>query len=206
MRAAAAATWVADACDRLTDAKDELTELDAAAGDGDLGVTVAAGATEVAAALRALRPDAGVADVLRVAGAAFARGNPSSFAALVGGGLVAAARATADAVAFDPATVRALVATAASTIAERGGSAPGDRTVLDVLVPLGDALAASSPAPLAELVATASAGVNATTTMVPARGRAAWVGERGLGVPDGGATAVLRFLQALGSTRGEQAA
>lgn len=205
MRAVDAAAWVAAACDRLTDAKDELTELDAAAGDGDLGVTVAAGATGVAAAVRELGPDATVADVLRAAGAAFARGNPSSFAALVGGGLVAAARAAGDAATFDPPTVRAVLTAATSTIAERGGSAPGERTVLDVLVPLGDALAAS-PVPLAELVATASAGVDATTTMVPARGRAAWVGERGLGVPDGGATAVLRFLQALQSTRGEQAA
>ncbi|TDD71247.1 DAK2 domain-containing protein [Jiangella aurantiaca] len=204
MRAADTAAWIAAACDRMADAKDELTELDAAAGDGDLGVTVAAGAAGVAAAVRGVGPDADVAGVLRAAGAAFARGNPSSFAALVGGGLVAAARATGDAVAFDPATVRALVAAATSTIAERGGSAPGERTVLDVLVPLGDALAASPSVPLAELVATASAGVEATTTMVPARGRAAWVGERGLGVPDGGATAVLRFLQALQSTRSEQ--
>ncbi|SEE90661.1 DAK2 domain-containing protein [Jiangella alba] len=200
MRVDAATAWIAAACDRTADAKDELTELDAAAGDGDLGVTVAAGATEVAAALRALGPDAAVADVLRAAGAAFARGNPSSFAALVGGGLVAAARVTAEAATFDPATVRAIVTTATSTIAERGGSAPGDRTVLDVLVPLGEALTASPPASLAELVSTASAGVDATTTMVPARGRAAWVGERGLGVPDGGATAVLRFLQALESS------
>ncbi|WP_197682946.1 DAK2 domain-containing protein [Jiangella sp. DSM 45060] len=46
-------------------------------------------------------------------------------------------------------------------------------------------------------VAAARATADATTTMVPARGRAAWVGERGLGVPDGGATAVLRFPQAL---------
>src|SRR5699024_7312229 len=89
---------------------------------------------------------------------------------------------------------------AADKIAERGGAELGDRTVLDAVRPSIDALATASPGPasgLAAMVAAAREGVEATVTMPPAKGRAAWIGERGRGRPDAGATAYLRFLEAL---------
>ena len=47
------------------------------------------------------------------------------------------------------------------------------------------------------MVAAAAQGVDETANAIAQRGRASWVGERGVGHPDGGATAVLRFLEAL---------
>ncbi|WP_128598426.1 DAK2 domain-containing protein, partial [Paraburkholderia kirstenboschensis] len=64
---------------------DELRELDAALGDGDLGITVRAGSAAVVKALAALPDDASLSDVLLAAGKAFSTANPSTFAALVGG-------------------------------------------------------------------------------------------------------------------------
>jgi dihydroxyacetone kinase-like protein len=47
------------------------------------------------------------------------------------------------------------------------------------------------------MVAAAEDAVTATTGAQSQRGRAAWVGERTIGHPDGGATAYVRFLQAV---------
>ena len=75
----------------LAQSVDELRDLDAALGDGDLGITVGKGCDAVRAKLAELS-DPSPADVLRTAGAAFASANPSTLAALVGGGLLAAAK------------------------------------------------------------------------------------------------------------------
>ena len=120
-----------------------LTDLDAAIGDGDLGVTVGDGSLAAAAALSAVPPDATPAVVLRTVGMTLARANPSTFSALAMGALVAAAKDLGDEadVGFD-AGLRAARA-AADSIATRGKSAVGDKTVLDALVPSLDAAAAA---------------------------------------------------------------
>jgi dihydroxyacetone kinase-like protein len=64
---------------------DELRDLDAALGDGDLGITVSAGSAAVIKALEGLPEDATVADILLSAGKAFSTANPSTFAALIEG-------------------------------------------------------------------------------------------------------------------------
>jgi len=47
------------------------------------------------------------------------------------------------------------------------------------------------------MVAAARKGVEDTAAGVSRKGRAAWLGERTIGHPDPGATAYLRFLEAL---------
>ena len=138
---------------RVADARDELRDLDAAIGDGDLGVTVGDGSLAAAAALSAVPPDATPAVVLRTVGMTLARANPSTFSALAMGALVAAAKDLGDEadVGFD-AGLRAARA-AADSIATRGKSAVGDKTVLDALVPSLDAAAAAPDAPLPPAIA-----------------------------------------------------
>ena len=89
---------------------------------------------------------------------------------------------------------------AADTIAARGKSAVGDKTLLDALVPsldAAEAAVAGGAAALAAATAAARNGVAETAGLVSQRGRAAWIGERGRGHPDAGATVYLRFLEAL---------
>ena len=126
-----------------------------------------------------------------------ARANPSTFSALAMGALVAAAKELGDEadVGFD-AGLRAARA-AADSIATRGKSAVGDKTVLDALVPSIDAAAATPDAPLPAAIAAAREGVERTRELVSQRGRAAWVGERTAGHADGGATAWVRVLEAI---------
>lgn len=181
----------------LAQERDVLRDLDAAVGDGDLGITVDKGSQAIRAALSA-QPPATVGELLRASGAAFAKANPSTMAALVGAGLLAAAKAVTDELSWTPEVAERVGRAAMGRIAERGKAAIGDKTVLDALSPSLDALrdAAGGDA-LASMIAAATAGRDATTDQAGRRGRAAWVGDRGSGHPDPGATAYLLFLACL---------
>lgn len=185
---------------RLEDAREELRSLDAAIGDGDLGITVADGAVAVRAALAALPADCSVADLLKAAAKAFARANPSTMGALVSMALLAAAKAVGDAPDVDRGAAVSLARAAAASIAERGSAVLGDKTVLDSLLPSITALEdsdANGADTLDAMIAAAAQGVLSTTGLQSQRGRAAWVAERSIGHADGGAVAYLRLLEAL---------
>ena len=182
----------------LADSEDELRDLDAAVGDGDLGVTVKGGTSAARQAMRSLPESATPAEILRALAAAISSANPSSFAALVATALLAAARsvATSPSITQDDVVTMAQQATAA--VEKRGKSALGDKTVLDALIPSVRALEASaSDEGLAAMIAAARKGIDETTPNVSRRGRAAWLGERAQGHRDPGAVAYLRFLEAL---------
>lgn len=182
---------------------DELRDLDAALGDGDLGITVQSGSVAVVKALAALPAEATLNDTLLAAAKAFSTANPSTFAALVGGGLIAAAKTVNGKDALHRDDVLAIGQAVAGRIIERGKSQVGDKTVLDALVPSLDVLAASQGSAadtLDAMIAKAGEQVTATASMQSRKGRAAWVQERSIGHADPGATAYLRFLQALRQT------
>ncbi len=184
---------------RLAGARDELRALDAAIGDGDLGITVGDGAAAVQAALAAEEP-ATVAAVLRTAARAFAKANPSTMSALTAAGLLAAARELGEDETLDRRAAVRLLDTAAAAIAARGGAEPGDKTILDAVQPSLEALHAAPPGSreaLRAMIDAAQAGVDRTRASLSRRGRAAWVGERSAGHADGGATAYVRFLESL---------
>jgi dihydroxyacetone kinase-like protein len=182
---------------------DELRDLDAALGDGDLGITVTAGSRAVRAALAGLPDDATPAQLLKAAAGAFAKANPSTMAALVGG-QQRAAKEVGDAAELDRAGGLTVGRAAAESIAKRGKSQVGDKTVLDALVPSLDALA--DGAPLSAGISAARDGVESTRSLQSMRGRASWLGERSKGLQDPGATAYLRFLEGLDEAMTEEKA
>ncbi|MCU1408366.1 MAG: dhaL [Microbacteriaceae bacterium] len=179
---------------------DELRALDAAIGDGDLGITVSAGSTAAREAMNALDDTADVRAVLQTLAQAFSTANPSTFAALVGGGLLAAAKTVGGKTSLDRDDTAVILDAVAARISERGKSKLGDKTVLDALIPSIQTLrthAGTAPETLDAMVVTARQHVAATAALQSAKGRAAWVQERSIGQPDPGATAYLRFLEAL---------
>jgi len=181
-------------------AEKQLTELDARAGDGDLGISMARGA----AAIRELPEDA-----WRTPGHAFARMAEALRRAIAGssGPFYATALLRAAEVlgndAPSPADWTRVFAAAVDSIGELGGAKSGDRTMLDALKPASDAFTnavsagKSLPHAWAEAVAAAKAGTAATANMQPRLGRAAYLGDRVLGIPDAGASAVVVWMQAL---------
>lgn len=182
---------------RLGGHSEELRELDAALGDGDLGVTVSNGAVAVRKRLASLG-DTTPAKVIKTAGATFASANPSTLAALVGGGLLAAAKNLGDTATLDNAQALLAARAAAESIETRGKARLGDKTILDALLPSLDAAdAAPDGKRLAAAIEAAERGIEETAKQPSRRGRAAWLRERSAGQRDAGAVAYLRFLEAL---------
>lgn len=178
---------------------EELRELDAALGDGDLGITVGSGARAAHEAVSALPENAHPAALFAAVGSAFASANPSTFAALFGGGLVAASQTLRDVEHPGTADLGAAVRAAADRIMERGGAQPGDKTVVDALLPLADVLenaTGDDPASAASRAAEAvGSAVDDYADAVSQRGRAGWLGERSSGHRDPGSVALLRLVE-----------
>ena len=183
----------------LVGAERQLTDLDAAAGDGDLGLSMA----RAAEALRMLpdsawaTPPLALTQMATVLGRAMG-GSSGPFYATA---LMRAARGLPD----DPAPrdwAQAFAAAVAS-ITELGGAQSGDRTMVDALHPAAIAFGAALEAGAAPGVAwqravqAAQDGAAATARMYPRLGRAAYLGERVLGTPDAGAVAATVWLAAI---------
>ena len=178
-----------------------LTDLDSRAGDGDLGSSLARGAE----AMRALPASAWYtpSSALAATGQALRRTIGGSSGPFYACALVRAAQVLDGverptlaqwAEAFDGGV---------QALAELGGAQPGQRTMLDALRPAADALLAGAQAgtsptqAFAAAFAAARQGAEATARMLPAQGRASYLGERARGIPDGGAVAVACWLEAL---------
>lgn len=178
---------------------DELRDLDAALGDGDLGITVSLGAQAVIASLGDLPADALPSEIAKVCAKAFANANPSTMAALVAGALLAGSRVWDESTEISISDAGKFASAAAESIGKRGKSQLGDKTILDALIPAAEALSASAELTAAEAVdraiAEAEKGVIETRAMQSRRGRASWLQERSIGLQDPGATAMLRFLE-----------
>ena len=196
---------------------DELTELDRAIGDGDHGANLRRGFDAVAALapeLDALPPGqalqkAGMTLVMKVGGAS----GPLYGSLLMGIGksLTGAPTAgTPTAGTPSPSEVADALQAGVDMVRQRGKSDTGDKTMLDVLVPvceaLRDGLSQSLPAPgLLDGLSTAAArGLESTRALQARKGRASFLAERSVGHLDPGARSSQIIVDAVcASLRGE---
>jgi len=186
------------ALELVAKSEDELRALDSAVGDGDLGITVSRSAEAARKAIAALPPPAAPSEIIRTLATTIASANPSSFSALVATGLLAAARSVAGIDSLGVSDVVTMAQQAVPAIAKRGKADVGDKTMLDAIVPSVDALEANpADGALDAMIIAARRGIDETAGGVSRKGRAAWLGERSIGHADPGATAYLRFLEAL---------
>jgi phosphoenolpyruvate---glycerone phosphotransferase subunit DhaL len=188
-------------------ARDELCRLDAAAGDGDHGVTMALAARAVRQRL-ADSPNASPAElVTKVALAAGSVGG--AIGPIYASGLVAVAatlRRLEPAEAPSVAGLLACAEAALAAITTLGRAKPGDKTILEALDPavrsLREAdLAGTGVAEALEgAAAAAREGAASSASMVATLGRASRLGERSRGLADPGASSFALVLQALATT------
>lgn len=180
--------------------KDQLTELDSAIGDGDLGVTMTLGFRAIQDALKESQ-DLDLQGVLSKCGMAFADHAASTFGALMSTMFSRAGRAVKGLENIGAAEAAAMLRSAVEGVQQRGKAAPGDKTVLDAMIPASQAFdqAASSgqslPACLATALQAAQQGAEATIGMRSHAGRSGWLGERTVGVKDPGAAAFVIILE-----------
>lgn len=176
---------------------DELGRLDAVAGDGDHGLGMERGVRAAhRAANHATGQGAGVRTVLLCAADAWADQAGGTSGALWGAALRAGGGKLSDESAPTAQDILAAVTSAAAAVRERGGASPGDKTMLDALIPLRDAFAArlESGDDVATAWRTAAAAASAaaeqTAQMLPQAGRARNHARRSLGSPDPGAVSL----------------
>jgi dihydroxyacetone kinase len=179
----------------LEAAEQTLGDLDAKSGDGDLGASMVRGAE----AIRALGEDSysSPARLLSDLGNALRRAIAGSSGPFYATALLRAAAVLANKSEPSSQDWRAALEAGTAAIMELGGAKPGDRTMVDALAPAADAWKKSGS--FADAAKAADAGAKATSDMLPALGRASYLGKRALGHPDGGATAVAIWLGAIGA-------
>ncbi|GAB3596995.1 dihydroxyacetone kinase family protein [Microbacterium tumbae] len=203
---AAAAQEIVEALGRASAAIDReqqrLGDLDAVAGDGDHGIGMQRGirAAHHAAQLAA-RAGAGAGTVLRLAGDAWSDVGGGTSGALWGSGLRAAGDALGDEDGPDAAGIRAAVRAFADAVVSRGRAEPGDKTMVDAILPFAAALeGGAGEKPSAAWAAASEVAVRAaqdTADLVARRGRSHTHGDRSRGTPDPGAVSFALIVTAV---------
>lgn len=177
----------------------ELTQLDQAIGDGDHGINMTRGFDAIAQQRESLAAvpfnqalqKAGMTLVMKVGGAS---------GPLYGSLLMSMGKAMPE----TPASlseVTAAVAEGVAAVQKRGKSGPGEKTMLEVLVPVLQAMQAADgadlPGTLARLRTVADEGLESTRPMRATKGRASYLGERSIGHLDPGARSSALLVHAV---------
>lgn len=195
--------WLTEAEAQIKSRSDYLTQLDAAIGDGDHGTNMRRGFEAVGKALAGQGADTPPGQVLIVAGKTLVATVGGASGPLWGSALRRAGRSLGKAESFDGQALADALQAAVDGVVELGAAAPGDKTMVDALVPavaaLREALAADRPLPDAVAAAAQAAqeGAQATVPMCARKGRASYLGERSIGHQDPGATSAAVILGAL---------
>ncbi|WP_127500574.1 dihydroxyacetone kinase subunit DhaL [Actinoplanes solisilvae] len=178
-------------------------DLDSVVGDGDFGYSLARGFEKLLEGWDDLdRTDPGT--FLKRSGMTIASRIGGTSGPIWGTAFLRAGAAAGSATTLDGEQVVAMLRAAVEGIKARGQSDVGDKTLLDALVPLTDALESNltngtDEALRAAAVATREAA-DATAAMVAKRGRAAYTGERSRGSVDAGAMAVAVLVERISET------
>jgi len=193
---------IARAADALIAEGPRLNAMDQLVGDGDIGISLARGAGAVLGALPGLPLDDPAAS-LQALGAILQRSLGGTSGPLYAMALFRSAARLRDAPNDRAGAFRA----ACAGIGDLGGAGPGDRTMLDAMIPASESFAAAMDAgqtpaeALLGSVAAAESGARATAAMSPRKGRSSYLGDRALGHPDPGAEAVAVWLRAAAGIR-----
>ncbi|MET4242171.1 dihydroxyacetone kinase subunit DhaL [Bradyrhizobium sp. RT10b] len=160
---------------------DELTSLDQAIGDGDHGLNMKRGFEAVLATLPGLA-DKSLPEMLKSIGMTLVMKVGGASGPLVGTFFMELGKALPEL----PTRAEFVAATdmAINAVKARGRSEAGQKTLLDVLVPVQAVLAAGGDARAIALEAVQAA--DRTTPMLAIRGRASFLGERSIGHMDPG--------------------
>ncbi|MBC7270876.1 MAG: dihydroxyacetone kinase subunit L [Streptomyces sp.] len=177
---------------------DRLTALDSPIGDADHGSNLQRGFTAVVAAVEKEDPQTPGA-VLVLAGRQLISTVGGASGPLYGTLLRRTGKALGDDAEVDEARLAEALRAGVDAVMQLGGAAPGDKTMIDALVPAADALGGSFGAARTA----AEQGALATTPLQARKGRASYLGERSIGHQDPGATSAALLVAALAEAAGE---
>jgi dihydroxyacetone kinase-like protein len=173
----------------------ELTTLDQAIGDGDHGTNMKRGFEAVLGKLEAI---SALDEALKTIGKTLVMTVGGASGPLYGSFFLAAG----EALSHDkhlPEDLADVFGSGVKAVSARGRSQAGEKTMLDVLVPVLETLktAAGQPDLIARVRSTAVEAVERTAPMQATKGRASFLGARSVGHVDPGARSSSLLLQAV---------
>lgn len=182
--------------------KDELSALDQSIGDGDHGFNMARGFEAVRAKLSAA-PQSSVGDALKTTAMALISNVGGASGPLYGTLFLKMAGAVAGKTELDLAGFAAALKAGVEGVKERGKAVVGEKTMLDVLVPVTAFLEKEAAAgvngadALAKAAALAAERRDGTKDIIATKGRASYLGERSKGHIDPGAASSCLLIETL---------
>ena len=177
--------------DLMEENKQYLIDLDAQNGDGDLGISMCGGYSAVAKALETSE-EADLGKLMMKAGQVFNEFAPSSLGTITSFGMMGMAKSLKG---KQDASLEELVLALKAGVAlimDKAKSKPGEKTILDAICPGVEALDSKMKegAPVKEAfdcaAKAAEQGSESTKNMRSVHGRAAYYGDKSIGVLDGG--------------------
>ena len=177
-----------------------LTDLDSPIGDADHGINMERGFSAVTAEL-AQHPQADMAGILKSAAMTLIRTVGGASGPLYGTFFLRAGATCAGKSELQPSDVMALFQAGVEGVRQRGKAEPGDKTMLDALLPAVQAMqqalhdGAGIAGMLEQAAAAAEQGMMGTIAMQAKKGRASYLGPRSIGHQDPGATSAYLLLQ-----------
>jgi dihydroxyacetone kinase-like protein len=176
-------------------------ELDALAGDGDFGNSLAAGFRVIEQDLPTLDKSTINGWLLKIS-MIISNHTGGSSCPLWGTAFMRAAMIAKDKSVLTLEDLEKIVQAAIEGIQARGGAQPGDKTLIDSLIPVRDAIAkhkadGDTSAALRDATNAAAEAAETAKAWVAKRGRQQFTGERSSGTPDPGMVAIATILNDL---------
>ncbi|AYC43478.1 dihydroxyacetone kinase subunit DhaL [Streptomyces griseorubiginosus] len=190
--------WMTATATSVDREAERLTALDSPIGDADHGSNLRRGFTAVTATLEKEAPDT-PGGVLTLAGRQLISTVGGASGPLYGTLLRRTGKALGDAAEVSAEQLAEALRAGVEAVMTLGGAAPGDKTMIDALVPAVDALGSG----FAAARTAAEQGALATTPLQARKGRASYLGERSIGHQDPGATSAALLIAALAEAAGE---
>jgi dihydroxyacetone kinase-like protein len=192
--------WLQLCAKTFEEHKDELTELDAAIGDADHGANMARGFSAVRGKLPSLEgKDIGV--IFKTTAMTLISTVGGASGPLYGTFFLQAATGAAGKMNLTQPELVAAFQAGLQGLMKRGKAVPGEKTMVDALVPAVEALQPQESDSLFQALARATAaagkGADATLPLVAKKGRASYLGERSAGHRDPGAVSTTLLFGAL---------
>jgi phosphoenolpyruvate---glycerone phosphotransferase subunit DhaL len=197
--------WVEAFTSTVAENKEYLTRLDAAIGDADHGINMDRGMNAVQGKLDGLEGD-DIGNLLKTVGMTLVSTVGGAAGPLYGTLFLQMGTATAGKSELEPEDWAAALDAAVKGVQMRGKAEPGDKTMIDALIPARDTFSAalaegaSFEEALRRSVQAAEEGMLATVPLVAKKGRASYLGERSAGHQDPGATSSYLLLKTAAET------
>lgn len=183
----------------LKEHAEDLRQLDARLGDGDLGVTIEFIYKAMSEYL-ATATETDIGKLLAQCGLNINRVSPSTFGTILASAFLGGGKAIMGKTQLGASDLVLIGEGAIENIKKRGKAEVGDKTVLDAIVPAIETLKRKlahvndARTAIASAAKAAEDGMKATVNMKAKFGRAKWFQENSIGVQDGGATAMYYMI------------